>query len=155
MKNIEVQHTIRLYDMELIAEIGRTFAAHSNEYRNKNEFMTELIRLGVKAMNSYSPHTTSPATSMPPADFAELQDNIGKVIDLTEETNKYISIQFKKLIIHLEIIERLLSSIYTMQLGELANEPPIPSKIEDGFFDDLPFRFENLIVKLKKQYGLA
>lgn len=155
MKNFEVQHTIRLYDTELIAEIGRTYEAHNKEFRNKNEFMTELLRLGVKAMNSFPPKTPASGAAVPPAAFAEMLDVIGKVLELSEETDKYITTQFKKLYVHLEVIESLLSSIYAMQLGELTGEPPIPRKVDDGFFDDLPFRFQKLIVKLEKQYGIA
>lgn len=54
MKNFEVQHTIRLYDPELIAKIGRAYEIFGKNYRNKNEFMTELLRLGVNAM--LTPH---------------------------------------------------------------------------------------------------
>lgn len=155
MKNFEVQHTIRLYDPELIAEIGHTYEAHCREFRNKNEFMTELLRLGVKTMNSVPPKTPASGAAVPPAAFTEMRDIIGKVLELSEETDKYITMQFKKLYVNLEIIERLLSSIYAMQFGELTDEPPLPRKIEDGFFDDLPFRFQNLIVKLEKHYGIA
>lgn len=154
MKNFEVQHTVRLYDTELIAEIGRTYEAHCNEFRNKNEFMTELLRLGVKAMNAVPPRTPTGA-AMPPAAFDELIETIDKILEISSESEKYLTTQFKKLYVHLEVIESLLSSIHAMQLGSLSGEPPLPDKVEDGFFDDLPFRFHKLIVKLEKHYGLA
>lgn len=155
MKNFEVQHTIRLYDTELIAEIGRTYEAHSKEFRNKNEYMTELLRLGVQAMNSIPPKTPASSAAAPPVAFAEMLDAISKILEISEETGKYVTTQFKRLLIHFEIIESLISAIYAMKHGELTGEPPLPRKVEDGFFDDLPFRFQNLIVKLEKKYGIA
>ena len=41
-----------------------------------------------------------------------------------------------------------------MNLGELSGVPPLPRKVEDGFFDDLPPRFEKIILMLEQQFGL-
>lgn len=152
MKNFEVQHTIRLYDTELIAAIGRTFDAHIKEFRNKNEFMTELLRLGVEAMNF--PPRTPTNSSAAPAAHSELTEAIGKVKEIGDETGKYLTTQFKRLYIHLEIMERLISAIYNIQLGDLSGRPPLPQKVESGFFDDLPLRFEKIIFSLEQKYGL-
>ena len=154
MKNFEVQHTIRLYDPELIAEIGRTYEAHSKEFRNKNEFLTEVLRLGVKEMNSFPPKSPTGA-AMPPAAFAELMEVIGKIRENGENTQNYLTTQFKKLYVHLDVAERLLASVYAMKLGDLTGVPPLPQKVEDGFFDDLPLRFEKIILSLEKKYGLS
>ena len=61
MSNFEMKYTIRLYDPDLVVEIGNLYKAHSKEFRNKNEFMTCLIRLGVDALNATPP--TTPATA--------------------------------------------------------------------------------------------
>ena len=53
MSNFEMKYTIRLYDPDLVVEIGNLYKAHSKEFRNKNEFMTCLIRLGVDALNGF------------------------------------------------------------------------------------------------------
>lgn len=154
MKNFEVQHTIRLYDPDLIAEIGRTYEAHSIEFRNKNDFLTELLRLGVKEMNSFPPTTPATDSMLPPAMLAEITDAVSKVREISEESGQYLTTQCKKLSVHLDVIESLLASVYSMQFGQLAGEPPLPSKVADGFFDDLPLRFEKIILSLEKKYGL-
>lgn len=153
MRNFEVQHTIRLYDTELIAEIGKTYEAHSNEFRNKNEFLTELLRLGVKAMN-YVPPTSPAGAAVPPTVCAEVKEAISKILKISEETAQYISAQLKNVSIHFNVIENLLSSIYKMNLGHLTGMPPLPRKVEDGFYDDLPMRFEKLILTLETKFGL-
>ena len=43
MSNFEMKYTIRLYDPELVVEIGNLYKAHSKEFRNKNEFMNPRI----------------------------------------------------------------------------------------------------------------
>lgn len=153
MKNFEVQHTIRLYDPELIAEIGHTYETHSKEFRNKNEFLTELLRLGVKTMNALPPNTPK-GNMAPPTEFLDLAEAIGRVLEESEETSRLLTAHYNKLSVHLDITRRLLSSIYNMQLGELMGEPPLPKKVSDGFFDDLPLRFEKIILSLEKKYGV-
>lgn len=66
MSNFEMKYTVRLYDPDLVVEIGNLYKAHSKEFRNKNEFMTCLIRLGVDALKEKPP--TAPASAaVPPA----------------------------------------------------------------------------------------
>lgn len=149
MKNFEVQHTIRLYDTELIAAIGRAFEAHGKEFRNKNEFMTELLRLGVAAMNT-PPHTPA-SSAVPPAAILEITDAIGKVLEIDGEISELLKVKFKELSVHLDILERLLSAVYNMQLGGIEGQPPPVQKVENGFFDDLPLRFEKIIFSLQKK----
>lgn len=150
MKNFEVQHTIRLYDPNLIAEIGRTLEAHHKEYRNKNEFLTEILRLGIKQKN-----LSATNSSDVPLDAKEsLTKEVEDIQAITREMSKYLTTQFKKLYIHLTVAERLLSAIYNMELGDLSGAPPLAEKVEDGFFDDLPARFEKIILTLENRYGL-
>lgn len=153
MKNFEVQHTIRLYDPELIAAIGQAYDDHRKEFRNKNEFLTYLLRLGLKVLNSPPPNTPA-SGAIPPCALESLADEVKSVREITGETSKYLTTQFKKLYIHIAVAEKLLSAIYNMKLGDLSGTPPIPQKVEDGFFDDLPMRFEKIILTLENRYGL-
>ena len=36
MSNFEMKYTVRLYDPDLVVEIGNLYKAHSKEFRNKN-----------------------------------------------------------------------------------------------------------------------
>lgn len=153
MKNFEVQHTIRLYDPALIAEIGRAFDAHHREFRNKNEFLTELLRLGVKQMTPVPP--ASSESNLPPcAAASDLTNEIKEIHAITTETAMYLKTQFKKLYVHVAVAEKLLAAIYNIKTSELAGTPPLSEKVEDGFFDELPMRFEKIIVSLESRYGL-
>lgn len=154
MKNFEVQHTIRLYDPELISEIGRAFDTHHREFRNKNEFLTELLRLGVKQMNPVPPVSPVGNPIPPCATTDDLKDEIKKIQEISTETALYLKTQFKKLYVHVAVAEKLLAAIYNIKTSELAGTPPLSEKVEDGFFDDLPMRFEKIIVSLESRYGL-
>ena len=46
MKNIEVTHTLRLYDTDFVAKLGALLERVQKYYRNKNEFMTVLLKMG-------------------------------------------------------------------------------------------------------------
>lgn len=155
MKNFEVQHTIRLYDPELIAAIGKAYELHGKDYRNKNEFMTYLLRLGVEALMSTPPTAPAGAAVPPAAALDNLFDEVKKIEALAEETGKFVNMQGRKMEVHIAVIERLLSSVYNMELGAASGEPVIKRKVEDGFFDDLPMRFEKLILTLEQHFGLA
>jgi hypothetical protein len=50
--------------------------------------------------------------------------------------------------------QKLLSANYRMLLALTGGEKVIPQKVEDGFFDDLPTRFEKIIVNLEAKIGL-
>ena len=155
MKNFEVQHTVRLYDPELIAEIGRLLDIHHREYKNKNEFLTELLRLGVKQMNSIPAVQSMSGGGIPPcASTDTLTDEIKEIHAISTETAQYLKTQFKKLYVHVAVAEKLLAAIYNIKTSELAGTPPLAEKVDDGFFDDLPTRFEKIIISLENRYGL-
>lgn len=83
MKNFEVQHTIRLYDPELIATIGQAYDDHRKEFRNKNEFLTYLLRLGLKELNS--PPKTPASGAIPPCAVEALTDEVKAVREIVTE----------------------------------------------------------------------
>lgn len=116
--------------------------------------MTYLLKLGVDELMSTPP--TSPAgTAVPPAaSLDKLYEEVKNIESISTETGKYLTTQFKKMYVHIAVMERLLSSLYNMKLGDLSGEPPQPHKVEDGFFDDLPLRFEKIIMTLEQRYGL-
>lgn len=154
MKNFEVQHTIRIYEPELIAEIGRAFDAHHREFRNKNEFLTEVLRHGIK---DFGPAPCGKDLNLSEPSCAatdNLKDEIKKIQEISTETALYLKTQFKKLYVHVAVVEKLLAAIYNIKTSELAGTPPLSEKVEDGFFDDLPMRFEKIIVSLESRYGL-
>ena len=154
MSNFEMKYTVRLYDPDLVVEIGNLYKAHSKEFRNKNEFMTCLIRLGVDALKAKPPTAPASAAVPPAAALNKLYDEMRKIESIADETGKFLKVQGRKTDAHIAVMEKLLASIYNMNLGELSGVPPLPRKVEDGFFDDLPPRFEKIILMLEQQFGL-
>ena len=153
MSNFEMKYTIRLYDPDLVVEIGNLYKAHSKEFRNKNEFMTCLIRLGVDALNAMPPTTPAVAAVPPATALDKLYEEMRKIESITDETGKFLKVQGQKVDIHIAVMEKLLASLYNMNLGELSGSPPLPRKVEDGFFDDLPVRFAKIILTLEQKFG--
>ena len=154
MSNFEMKYTVRLYDPDLVVEIGNLYKAHSKEFRNKNEFMTCLIRLGVDALKAKPPTAPASAAVPPAAALNKLYDEMRKIESIADETGKFLKVQGRKTDAHIAGMEKLLASLYNMNLGELSGVPPLPRKVEDGFFDDLPPRFEKIILMLEQQFGL-
>ena len=154
MSNFEMKYTIRLYDPDLVVEIGNLYKAHTKEFRNKNEFMTCLIRLGVDVLNAKPPSAPASAAVPPAAAWDKLYDELRKIESITDETGKFLKVQGQKTDAHIAVMEKLLASLYNMNLGELSGVPPLPRKVEDGFFDDLPPRFEKIILTLEQRFGL-
>ncbi|MBQ8319726.1 MAG: hypothetical protein IJX81_02500 [Clostridia bacterium] len=155
MKNFEVQHTLRLYDPDLVSAIGKMHERKSKEFRNKNEFLTELVKLGLMEMQK---REAAKIADLPPTDATtpkpECADTLKEIYEILDAVSKYIYTQFKSLYVNQRVVERLMSSIYR-QLQEMHHEDTATIRNADaGFYDDLPERFEKIIVNLKNTYGL-
>lgn len=154
MSNFEMKYTVRIYDPELYMEIERLYKEHEKEFGNKNTFMAYLIRLGIDTLKA-KPSTAPTSDVFPPvAALNKLYTEMQKIENISDETGKFLKVQSKKVEAHIAVIEKLLASLYNMNLGELSGSPPLPRKVEDGFFDDLPLRFEKIIMTLEQRYGL-
>lgn len=155
MKNFEVQHTLRLYDPELVSAIGKMHERQNKRFRNKNEFFTELVKLGLIEMQKQEngkQHEHSPADDGEPK--PECADTLQEIYEILDAVSKYIYTQFKSLYVNQRVVERLMSSVYR-QLQEMHREETATIRNADaGFYDDLPERFEKIIVNLKNTYGL-
>ena len=116
--------------------------------------MTCLIRLGVDALKAKPPTAPASAAVPPAAALNKLYDEMRKIESIADETGKFLKVQGRKTDAHIAVMEKLLASLYNMNLGELSGVPPLPRKVEDGFFDDLPPRFEKIILMLEQQFGL-
>lgn len=142
MKKHEIQFTLRFYEPELLQQIKNLYESKKHEFRNKNELLTELIRIGLK---NFASENTQEGNKM---------DMLSKLHDVLDNISKYIFTQFKALYINQNITERLLASIYR-QLQEMhADELVVIQNAEEGLYDDLPERFESIIHNLKNTYGL-
>jgi len=88
------------------------------------------------------------------ADGKTAWDELKEMRGLLDELSLYLTTQFRHMNVNQALFRRLLSSVYNMALALAGGKAAPPDKIEDGFYDDLPARFENIIIGLEKQYGL-
>lgn len=152
MKNLEVVHTLRLYDADFIAKLGALMEKEKNHYRNKNEFLTAVLKMGydqyVKAASgakTYSPGAGSGTTATD--DAKETNALINQLCELT-------NLSFKKIMLQLELLQTVHNTTYNILRSFNDDERLMPDKVDDGFYDDLPARFEKIIVRLEAKYGL-
>jgi hypothetical protein len=142
MNNFEVKYTIRIYDPSLISELATQFEKEADTYHNKNEFFTHIISLGLKD------NRENRADEKPHDEKDDLYALLLKVFD-------YISAQFKALHVKETLLERLLCAVYNVAVAINDGETLFSEKIESGFYDDVPARFEKLLGDLMKKLGLA
>jgi hypothetical protein len=198
MNNMEATHTLRLYDPDFIAKLGALMEREQENYRNKNEFLTAVLKTGcegyvglnrvakcgtIKKRNGakmfaengitgYEGYATTDrvkrggkigeksiaktsAESGITKTHAALsvENSLKEISTALSEMSEYFSIQFKTLELYNKIYQRLLSANYRMLLSLTGGERVMPTKVEDGFFDDLPIRFEKIVIDLKSQSG--
>ena len=160
MNKIEVIQTLRLYDADFIAKLGTLMQREEKKFGSKNDFMTELLMLGYK---SYIARQTGGAETGAAfgADSAvcdtinAISTDIKEIAAHLKELSEYIILQFQILNLYHGIYQKLLSANYRMLLSLIGGEKVISAKIEDGFFDDLPARFEKIAAELKEKSGVS
>lgn len=143
MQNFEVQYTIRLYDPKLISAIAVEYEKEAHIYRNKNEFFTEIISLGLQAKSKKKQKDKTPQEEKD-----DLYALLLKVFD-------YLAVQFKTLYIKQCLVEHLTCSTYNIAVALNNNETLFSEKIESGFYDEMPSRYEKMVADLMKKFGLS
>jgi hypothetical protein len=143
MQNFEVQYTVRIYDPSLISKIAKQYESEAGKYRNKNEFFTDVIELGLDAKSK-----KTAAAKEPRDEKDDLYALLLKVFD-------YVSKQFKTLYAKETALERLLCAVYNIAAALNNGETLFAEKIESGFYDDLPARFEKILADIMKNLGLS
>ena len=134
MKDIGVTHSLRIYDAELLGRLNTL--AKSGEYRNNNEFLTELLKLG------YESYATDGAGNW------AVWESLKELHSLLSEAAEYLTVQSKTISLYHELCMKLLSSNHRMLLALSGGEKVLPSKVEDGFYDELPERFGELLTQV-------
>jgi len=141
MQNFEVQYTIRVYDPKLIAEIAAAYEKEAEAYGNRNEFLTEVIRDGLRAKSGKKEKTPT-----------DEKDNL---YALQVKVFDYIAEQFKAVYVRLRLLETLACSTYNIALALNNGETLFAQKIESGFYDDIPARCGKIIDGMTKELGLS
>jgi len=157
MKNIEVIQTLRLYDADFIAKLGTLMQREGKNYRNKNEFLTELMKLGYEryiaiAKFDGAGETDTLAVIQREKQINECSVTLQEITALLTEVIEYLTAQFKASAIYHSVAHKLLSANYRMLLAHMDGENVLRTKIDDGFFDDLPERFEKIIASLETKF---
>lgn len=133
MKEIESLHTLRLYDPEFIARLSLLMKHEQKKHKNKNDFLTALLKRGYDSYVKGEP-----------------DERLNEVYPLLKDISEYLIKQFETVYAYISVLQKMLSANYRMLLTLMGGEKVIPSKIEDGFFDDIPARFERIVAELEK-----
>jgi hypothetical protein len=154
MKNMEVLHTLRLYDADFIAKLGTLLEREKTRYRNKNEFMTAIVKQGYASYIAAAKKADGDAASAgaanggkdgagvfgaaAPRKGAADADGDAKGVSLfLTEMNDYITLQFRIISIYHEVYQKMLSAIYRMQISSSGGDKVSQASVEAGFYDDL------------------
>jgi hypothetical protein len=107
-------------------------------YRNKNEFLTALLRRGYEGY----------------AAKEEAEEPTSAANETVKERDDDICAFLRVILLYQEVQQKLLSSVYRMVLAVAGGERVIKANVESGFFDDLPARFGDVIFNLKARFDL-
>ena len=152
MKNFEVLHTLRIYEPELVVKLDLLMEKLQGLFKNKNEFLTALLKRGYESYTGTSVLNASALGAG--AENSEAGESLKEILRLLKEVSEHLILQFKVMSIYHTLTHKLLSAVYRMELAQSGGEKVIPAKIEDGFYDDLPERFEKIITSLETKLGL-
>lgn len=117
-----MKYIIRLYDSELDKQVQESYQKQKDQFPSMNAYLTELIRAGLNSPVRYS------------------EDNTEQLLETAINT---LIVGFEKQEKDSYIIIRLLSSIYALALAKNEEGYLSRQKVESGFYDDLPKRFED------------
>jgi hypothetical protein len=143
MQNFEVKYTIRLYDPTLISELANQFEKEATTYRNKNEFFTHIIELGLQANRKDGKQKAKAP-----------QDEKSNLYPLIRAMFNHMAVQFKTLYVKLSLLERLNAATYNLAVALNNGETLFNEKVESGFYDDVPTRCKKILADLMAQFGL-
>ena len=117
-----MKYIIRLYDSELDKQVQEGYQQQKDQFPSMNAYLTELIRAGLSSPVRHSEDSTE---------------------QLLETAINTLIVGFEKQEKDNKIITRLLSSIYALTLAKNEEGYLSKQKVEDGFYDDLPKRFDD------------
>ncbi|MDR2635184.1 MAG: hypothetical protein LBC13_04275, partial [Clostridiales bacterium] len=129
---------LRLYDSDFIIKLGALMEREQENYRNKNEFLTALLRRGYEGY----------------AAKEEAEEPTSAANETVKERDDDICAFLRVILLYQEVQQKLLSSVYRMVLAVAGGERVIKANVESGFFDDLPARFGDVIFNLKARFDL-
>lgn len=117
-----MKYIVRLYDSELDRQVQENYQKQKNQFPSMNAYLTELIRTGLEGPVQHTENNSE---------------------QLLETAIEALIAGFEKQEKDNKIITRLLSSIYALTLAKNEEGYLSKQKVEDGFYDYLPKRFEN------------
>ena len=116
-----MKYIIRLYDSDLDKQVQDGYQKQKDQYPSMNAYLTELIRTGLNSPVLHHEDTSE---------------------QLLETAINTLIVGFEKQEKDNKVVTRLLSSIYALTLAKNEEGYLSRQKVEDGFYDDLPKRFE-------------
>ena len=116
------KYILRIYDSELDNQLCEAYQKQKDQFPSMNAYLTELIRTGLNGP------------------VLHREDSSEQLLETAINT---LIVGFEKQEKDNEVITRLLSSIYALTLAKNEEGYLSRQKVEEGFYDDLPKRFED------------
>ena len=137
---MQEQFTVRIYDVELVNRIKDLEKQLKNIYHSKrNPFLVDCIIKGMEVIERDRLGIKNPK------DLKELYDEVHKTFEKLNELMKLCETTSKECMANITVNQKLLTNNYNMLLG-LSEEAPIDREsVEEGIYEKLPNRFEEML----------
>lgn len=142
-QSFETKITIRIYDTAFARAVDEKYMESGERFESKNHFLVSLIRLGLERY-VLEEKAKAQGTGATDTDKA-----IAEIKNLLDELIKYSRKQSEISNAHHEVCEKLVSSVLTVVLALSQNEDVDKQAVEDGAFEELADRLEQIILKAK------
>lgn len=142
-QSFETKITIRIYDTAFARAVDEKYMESGERFESKNHFLVSLIRIGLERY-ILEEKAKSKGMCATDADKALLE-----VKTLLDELIRYSRKQSEISNAHHEVCEKLANSILTVVLALSQDEDVDKQAVEDGAFEALADRLEQIILRAK------
>lgn len=137
---MQEQFTVRIYDMQLVKKIKSLQKELEGVYKSKtNPFLVDCIVKGMKTIERERLGVKNPQ------DLSELFDEVHKTFEKLTELVRLCEMTAKETMANLTVNQKILTSNYNMLLGISDNAPVDTASVEEGVYEHLPKRFEEML----------
>lgn len=143
---MQEQFTIRIYNSKLASKINSLYKECDKFYSTKNPFLVACLEKGVDALER------DLVGNRKIQNMDELYDEIKETSNKLNELLKISEDNAKEFVANNLVNQKLLSCNYNMLLGISEDTPRRRDFIEEGAYDDLPERFEDVLTEISKVY---
>jgi len=141
-QSFETKITIRIYDTSFARELDELYMESGERFESKNHFLNTLIRIGLEKYISDQLAKTEGRQ-------ADADKTVGDIKKLLDDFIGYSRKQAEVSNAHHDVCERLATSILAVVLALAESESIDKEDVEDGAYEALSDRLEQIILQAK------